>query len=173
MPEELLKVSYPVRIVTEEARNAEIAAYEAKVNNGETVFGHSFDITQEMSDDYINRFGTNNWYDWALANWGTKWGGYDAERMNPDTVRFLTAWSTPFEAIVTLSKLHPDHEFVVQFADEDFGSNVGEYVIMDGECIYENRPASCSKGALDLAREILGYDPHEEDEEYEDEDSEN
>jgi hypothetical protein len=166
MPKELLRVMSPVRIVTEEARNVEIAEYELRVLNCEPTFiGESFSITQEMSDDYINRFGANNWYDWAMANWGTKWGGYDAERVNPDTVKFLTAWSTPFKAIEKLSEKYPDHEFTVRFADEDFGSNVGTYTIINGEVVDSYFPDSGSDDAYAMAVDILGYDPREDEEE--------
>jgi hypothetical protein len=118
-----------------------------------------------MSDDYINRFGANNWYDWALANWGTKWGGYDAERVDPDTVKFLTAWNTPFTAIEKLSEKYPDHEFTVRFADEDFGSHVGEYTIINGERVDTYYPYSHSDEAYDMAVDILEYDPREEEKE--------
>ena len=165
MPKELLRVTSPVRIVTEEARNVEIAEYELRVLNYEPTFGESFSITQEMSDDYINRFGANNWYDWAMANWGTKWGGYDAERIDSDTVKFLTAWNTPFTAIEKLSEKYPDHEFTVRFADEDFGSHVGEYTIINGEQVDTYYPYSHSDEAYDMAAGILGYDPREEEDE--------
>jgi hypothetical protein len=170
MPEELLKVTSPVRILTEAERNAEIAEHERKKANNIPTFSDSFSITQEMSDDYINRFGANNWYDWALANWGTKWGGYDAERTSPDTVRFLTAWGTPFNAIETLSVLYPDHEFFVSFADEDFGSNVGEYTYINGEQVENYFPDSGSDEAYDMAADILGYDSRV-DEDYEEEEN--
>ena len=173
MPEELKTVTSPVNIVTQEERNVEIAERQRRLANNEAFLGNTFSITQEMSDDYIARFGANNWYDWAIANWGTKWGGYDAERESPDTVKFLTAWSTPDEAINKLSLKYPEQEFVVRYADEDFGSNVGEYTIIDGEVTEYYSPDSGSDEAYDMAADILGYDPREEEgyeEEIEDED---
>ena len=58
-------------------------------------------------------------------------------------------------------------------ADEDFGSNVGEYTIIDGEVTEYYSPDSGSDEAYDMAADILGYDPREEEgyeEEIEDED---
>lgn len=170
MPEELKDVSSPANIVTQEERDAEITERPRRLANNETFLGNTFSITKEMSDDYIARFGVNNWFDWAVNNWGTKWGGYDAERETPDSVRFLTAWSTPIEAIKKLSLKYPDHQFFVSYADEDFGSNVGEYTVINGELIDFYSPITGSNRAFDMAVEILRYDPRdEEDEAYEEE----
>src|SRR6056297_741235 len=44
--------------------------------------------------------GENNWYDWSVAHWGTKWDTdaqnvfYDGETL---TLSFDTAWSPPIE----------------------------------------------------------------------------
>jgi len=173
MPQELLRVVSPVRIVTQEERESEIAEHEQRLANGQPTLGNTFSITKDMSDDYIARFGANNWYDWAIANWGTKWGGYDAERESPDTVTFLTAWSTPIEGIKSLSLKYPEQEFNVRYADEDFGSNVGEYTVIDGELVDFYSPNTGSDEAYDMAADILGYDPREEEgyeEEFEEED---
>ena len=163
MPEELKTVTSPVDIVTQEERNVEIAERQRRLANNEAFLGNTFSITQEMSDDYIARFGANNWYDWAVKNWGTKWGGYDAERESPDTVKFLTAWSTPINAIKSLSIKYPHAEFTVRYADEDFGSNVGEYAVIGGELIDFYSPTTGSDEAYDMAADILGYDPREEE----------
>jgi hypothetical protein len=46
-------------------------------------------------------YGSNNWYDWRLANWGTKWNAYDCEldasRIKQGILeyRFDTAWGPP------------------------------------------------------------------------------
>ena len=65
MPKELVETTSPIRIVTQ------------KDYNNYELSSHGFDvakpITQEMSDRFIKQYGTNNWYDWAIVNWGTKW----------------------------------------------------------------------------------------------------
>ena len=49
----------------------------------------------------FDNYGSINWYDWAIANWGTKWNGGEAdidEDPNDDEIliRFDTAWSPPY-----------------------------------------------------------------------------
>lgn len=51
--------------------------------------------------------GFADWYEWCLANWGTKWSSYDHEvgELGAGTFRFKfeTAWSFPtpiFEALI-------------------------------------------------------------------------
>ena len=82
-----------------------------------------------------------DWYLWRLKNWGTKWDAYEVSQwVNEGTsykISFLTAWSTPLLAIETLSKLYPEIEISCRFADEDTGSNVGEYRFLNGEMSFD------------------------------------
>ena len=53
-------------------------------------------MTKEKSDHLIKLYGHNNWYEWALDNWGTKWGCYDNEYdrdVNTELYSYTTAWS--------------------------------------------------------------------------------
>lgn len=77
------------------------------------------------------------WYGWNVRNWGTKWNGYDM--VGPTEVvgrfwmlQFDTAWSHPLPVIEALSAKFPQDEIWVEYADEDFGHNVGSYKIIDG-----------------------------------------
>jgi len=89
-----------------------------------------------MSQDWIERFGADNWYDWALAHWGTKWGAYSSDlevnEMNDRPgfsmaiIRFQTAWSSGTHALCTLTENYPTIEFYLKYADEDCGSNTGK-----------------------------------------------
>lgn len=50
-------------------------------------------------------FGRNNWYDWSVDNWGTKWeisssdGSVELEENGTLGIRFMSAWSPPTRAI--------------------------------------------------------------------------
>ncbi len=44
------------------------------------------------------KFGDNNWYDWSILNWGTKWNAVDASLNEEDEkleYYFQTAWDAP------------------------------------------------------------------------------
>lgn len=75
--------------------------------------------------------------DWARGNWGTKWNAYSVED-HGDVLEFETAWSHPFPVIEALSREFPDETLLVDYADEDLGSNLGQYEMRNGE-ITENR----------------------------------
>ena len=52
-----------------------------------------------IGDRETKKYGSLNWYDWSIANWGTKWNSYDVEVIQNDEsildVCFLTAWDAP------------------------------------------------------------------------------
>ena len=57
-----------------------------------------------LGADEQKLFGKNNWYDWSIENWGTKWeissDGDTAELENGMlTMMFRSAWSPPVQAI--------------------------------------------------------------------------
>jgi hypothetical protein len=43
----------------------------------------------------LDRIGHSNWYDWSIANWGTKWGTFDHRFIAPRTLAFLSAHAAP------------------------------------------------------------------------------
>lgn len=70
------------------------------------------------------------WYEWNVANWGTKWGAYDAVIDDrADRLEFDTAWSHPLPVVQALARKFPDKAIEVKYADEDLGSNLGHYAI--------------------------------------------
>lgn len=51
-----------------------------------------------------DQYGHGDWYDWAYANWGTKWNACKP-CWSDDSVYFDTAWSDPEPVFVQLAKL--------------------------------------------------------------------
>jgi len=61
------------------------------------------DVEKVNSDKLVNKYGTDNWYDWRIENWGTKWDvswcDVIIEERTETSVklRFRTAWGPPIE----------------------------------------------------------------------------
>lgn len=150
MPSELRMVSSPVKIMTQEEIDKQWADWKVAKEAGKT---SSFDsdkpfglgITKERSDSYKAKYGTDNWYDWAISNWGSKWGVYDETEwdINEDGdissagIWYQTAWSPVTLAWERISKNYPTLEFFHEFADEG-GAFVGSQLIQDGVVIEDN-----------------------------------
>lgn len=63
-----------------------------------------------------------NWYDWSVANWGTKWDAYELKVLKdtPDQLkfRFQTAWAPPIPVLNKLMEMYPDLNFKCRGRDE-------------------------------------------------------
>ncbi len=94
--------------------------------------------------------GKNNWHDWRVANWDTKWDAYGYEfgtdYSKSEDLTFLTAWSAPHAVIEKLAELFPDVQFTHEWADEDIGFNCGRYVYKDGKFSEMYYPESEEQG---------------------------
>ena len=91
----------------------------------------------ELGQKELALHGQNNWHDWRVANWDTKWDAYGYESgidySKSETLTFLTAWSAPHAVIEKLAELFPDVKFTHEWADENIGFNCGRYVYKDGK----------------------------------------
>ena len=110
--------------------------------------------------DNVRLYGHKDWYSWSTSNWGTKWNAYDTNDNEDDGIYFQTAWSNPYPVMEALSRKYPDVVFHVRFADEDFGNNVGEYSLQNGNVISENVPEGGSEEAYEMAADITGYESY-------------
>jgi len=104
-------------------------------------------------------YGENNWYDWSIANRGTKWGAYGYEKgvdysENGNSLRFLTAWSAPHPVIEKLAQMYPTVKIEHEWADEDIGSNCGRRIYYDGERVEEYYP-EYGKESLEFAASVM------------------
>lgn len=66
---------------------------------------------EERQAKNLDTYGAKDWYDWNVANWGTKWdvGGSDGviDRVDPNTLQasFDSAWAPPCAAYERLAAL--------------------------------------------------------------------
>jgi hypothetical protein len=160
MPNELKNVSVPTKIVSKKEYNKAKKELDEKLAKGEDVFMTTLPLTNKKQKELINKYNVDNWYDWAINNWGSKWGAYDGNKINNNTVFFLSAWSTPFNGIITLSNMFPDVQFVVDFADENIGYNVGQYTIQNGIMISEIVIEEGSLEAIKMSMDIVGSEQY-------------
>jgi len=82
--------------------------------------------------DNRKKYGSSDWYGWAIEKWGTKWNSYDNEMRGENIVKIETAWSIPEPIFTALSAKFSDAEFLIDYADEDTGSNCGKLIFKSG-----------------------------------------
>ena len=79
-------------------------------------------------------YGKNNWYDWSMDNWGTKWNSVGA-CIEENFIRFETA-NTPCVPVVTaLAQKYPTMRFEYAFYAGILGTE-GKFVYENGELIF-------------------------------------
>lgn len=108
-----------------------------------------FEKHMELGKQYLHNiatYGHANWYNWRLANWGTKWNAYESYIAEDGAIYFQTAWSGVPDLIAQLSAKFPSLTIEYDFADEDAGCNVGSYIFF-GEATVDNSPANDSAEA--------------------------
>ncbi len=89
---------------------------------------------EEMNDiikaRYKKEHGSDNWYDWRVNNWGTKWNSYSCEIEEEDddyvVYTFDTAWGPPTGVIEALREQCPDFS-ISAFYDEPGMEIAGYY----------------------------------------------
>lgn len=93
--------------------------------------GNPFDFNKVIPmPDYIYRgdiglheqelYGKNNWYDWSIENWGTKWNSCDTE-LEGNVLSFWTAWGPCSPVIRVLAKMFPEAQFEYQYEENGMG----------------------------------------------------
>jgi hypothetical protein len=88
--------------------------------------------------ELIEKFGSDNWYDWRLQNWGCKWDIDDREgRPTHSSAElicfdFQTPWGPPERAIYTLSLKFPNLTFLLAHYEMGCGF-AGEMKVKNGE----------------------------------------
>ena len=83
-----------------------------------------------------NKYGNNNWYDWSIQNWGTKWDVADCYISNHQNIfkteykelkyNFLSAWSPPIQWFNKIISKYKNIDFEFEYIEEamDFGGKI-------------------------------------------------
>jgi hypothetical protein len=62
----------------------------------------------------------NNWYNWNIENWGTKWNASDVY-ISDGVIDFETAWSPAEPVIASLAKRFPEVTFIHDYVEQGIG----------------------------------------------------
>lgn len=114
------------------------------------------------SEEY-GKYGNNNWYDWSIENWGTKWNAYRQER-NGNELYFETAWNMPFLIYKKLAQICSKNGVIFEgsWSNEDWGYDSGifsndlsgNFYFNEDETLEDNRKRCI---------ECWGFDPVDEE----------
>lgn len=140
MPADLQGSTSPTSIMTEEEIAAALAEREKlfeKNPAARDLFGGEVGITQAEAERRVTEYGALNWYDWAVAHWGTKWNAYESALKlaltpwsynvvraegTPEqwgfVVEFQTAWAQPELWLKALEQAAPGVQLEVLSLDE-------------------------------------------------------
>jgi hypothetical protein len=180
MPEKLRNTTSPVRVQTQAEIDEAWATWNKRKEAGELKewelregkpFG--LGITVETQNALLAECGFDNWYDWSVINWGTKWNAYDVGEWSIDeganghgraTIYYETAWSPVSQLWFKASLLYPTLEFFHEFADEG-GSFLGDETISNGAVIHENEYDWNSDEGKALREGLGRYSPDEDEDE--------
>ena len=145
IPEALNKVTAPVTL----CRNKK--EMEESTRNGSYR-----KISKHYSKKLIETHGHNNWYDWSVENWGTKWNSYDNHITEGNKVESIqTAWASPHPVISQLAQL--EQQDIFTYFNDEFSSRIyyveyskeGEInILLAGELTYEED--SCEAENIDF-----------------------
>ena len=126
----------------------------------------AYDSQPKHEPDKPLDFSGDDWYNWNVRNWGTKWDvAVSSDDKHPDTTmedaangenhvvhyNFNTAWSVPMPAIQTLSDQYPDLLFTLSYQEEQGWG--GEAELLRGKIIshstYDQQCNNCDSTFTD------------------------
>ena len=109
-----------------------------KGENGRTLlyedaalFSGQREATEEEQKELDALLPYQDWYDWSVSNWGTKWNSYsftEVDDIAQYEFKFDTAWSTPAPVMDELAQRFPHLKFDVAWFDEGW-CHAGEGVM--------------------------------------------
>lgn len=115
----------------------------------------------------IGETGYKSWYDWSIANWGTKWNAYDATftgEGDAAELRFETAWSVPLPILVALAKAEPALTFSYWAFDEGWNFYAtGSGAKSEFSAEDHRSPSRDDDAAMSTYRICYGSDPEPEE----------
>lgn len=85
------------------------------------LIGKSF-VGEPPNQVLIKKYGVDNWYDWAIKNWGTKWDAYDGDMdvvIDTEIISsFTTAWNLPIPIFKKIAEMYPNLKVEIRAVEE-------------------------------------------------------
>ncbi len=134
-----------------------VRSVRESVTGGDPVLEDRLDLGEKAARNR-QLYGHRSWYSWSIDNWGTKWNAYTLGEEPPQdgTIAFYTAWNAPIPVIEELSERYPHVSMMLEYADEDVGSNVGRITYRAGIVVDKDIPDCGSVKAYEMFSDITG-----------------
>lgn len=97
----------------------------------------------------IAKYGYATWYEWCIANWGTKWPAGSID-VGSDSIYFFTAWYGVGKLMQKLSEKLGNVPFEYIYASEDAGYECGRLLLQNGHVIIDDIPEEGSRDAYEI-----------------------
>lgn len=119
------------------------------------------DFPFEKNEMFIEKYGADNWLDWAIKNWSTKWDAYHADikkfSENELIYEFDTAWEPPINWLRFASEMFPGLEFHVTYVAENGVG--GEANVKNGKVLDTMGSHESHKAEEAVLKHLMAEDP--------------
>ena len=119
--------------------------------------------TEFSFEGTLPRGDREDWYNWSLDNWGTKWDAYepniDHNDINYFAVSFESAWSPPTTWIKNIMKDFPGLQFTLEY--EEPGMCFGGRLLAQHDKLWDNlhwdldQASECCEGEINWEHKEL------------------
>jgi hypothetical protein len=110
--------------------------------NDEELLGEGFTmetLTEDELKELDEKYGAHDWYNWNIANYGTKWGDVETRMINRDKesleYTFDTAWAPAYPLIEKISKKYTVKKIEYRFFSMENGDKGSATFNNDGRII--------------------------------------
>lgn len=129
---------------------ADVKKFADAVEGAESICDALLPMPEELKDTTVGshpdpddvraalraKYGAADWYEWAMNNWGTKWGDYDTDLLGRQDglvmYTYTTAWIPMVEAVRRLSEMFPTLDFTCVY-EEGGDCLLGAFRCVEGD----------------------------------------
>ena len=90
LPDELLGTDPTQKIIPDKDYEKVLTSFKVKMDSGDLEGWESVPVSYSTQKKLISKYGYDNWFDWSMNHWGTKFGPYDTELISDCEFSFYT-----------------------------------------------------------------------------------